>query len=140
MKTLFYLSFFMLCFSSINAATASKSDLAKTETVSTEMAQPLEGILALTPEIYKEKTGKKMGFIKRMQLKIAKKIVKKKAKKSSDIPQGLYIVLAIFGLAWLAMGILDGWEGNNWWVNLILTLLFWLPGFIHAMIKMSDYY
>ncbi len=57
-----------------------------------------------------------------------------------SISKGLYIVLAIFGLAWIAMGVMDDWKGNNWWVNLILTLLFWLPGFIHAMIKMKSYY
>jgi uncharacterized membrane protein YqaE (UPF0057 family) len=59
---------------------------------------------------------------------------------NADIPKGLYIVLAIFGLAWIGMGVMDDWSGNNWWVNLILTLLFWLPGFIHALIKMKDYY
>lgn len=64
--------------------------------------------------------------------------VEKAAEQS--ISKGLYIVLAIFGLAWIGMGVMDNWSGNNWWVNLILTLLFWLPGFIHAMIKMKSYY
>ena len=102
-------------------------------------------------------TGKKMNFFQRLnfrmaQIKIRKSIAKdgtihskqlNKAKNKSDkgdISKGLYIVLAIFGLAWIAMGVMDDWSGNNWWINLILTLLFWLPGFIHAMIKMKDYY
>jgi uncharacterized membrane protein YqaE (UPF0057 family) len=71
----------------------------------------------------------------------SKKLTKAMAKAdNSGISKGLYIVLAILGFAWLAMGIMDDWSGHNWWVNLILTLLFWLPGFIHAMIKMKDYY
>ncbi|HTM91850.1 MAG TPA: YqaE/Pmp3 family membrane protein [Flavisolibacter sp.] len=70
-----------------------------------------------------------------------KKFAKAMAKADSPaISKGLYIVLAIFGLAWIGMGVMDNWKGNNWWVNLILTLLFWLPGFIHALIKMKDYY
>lgn len=68
------------------------------------------------------------------------KAMKKAKADDASIPKGLYIVLAIFGLAWIAMGVMDNWSGNNWWVNLILTLLFWLPGFIHALVKMKDYY
>ena len=41
----------------------------------------------------------------------------------------------------VAMGLMDNWEGNNWWVNLILSwILCWLPGVIHAFVKMKDYY
>jgi uncharacterized membrane protein YqaE (UPF0057 family) len=35
---------------------------------------------------------------------------------------------------------MDDWTGNTWVVNLILSFLCWLPGFIHALIKMKDYY
>jgi uncharacterized membrane protein YqaE (UPF0057 family) len=102
-------------------------------------------------------TGQKMKLGDKIGFKIAQRQLKKsinpdgtinnkklnralfKADKG-DVSKGLYIVLAIFGLAWIAMGVMDNWSGNNWWLNLILTLLFWLPGFIHAMIKMKDYY
>jgi uncharacterized membrane protein YqaE (UPF0057 family) len=102
-------------------------------------------------------TGKKMNLAEKIEFKIvqmrlkssinqdgvinSKKLNKAMSKAdNAKVSKGLYIVLAIFGLAWIAMGIMDDWKGNNWWVNLILTLLFWLPGFIHAMIKMKDYY
>lgn len=98
-------------------------------------------ILALSPKDYREKTGKRLGVKNTIKLKIAQKLLKKsEGKASADIPKGVYILAAIFGLAWLIMGILDNFEGNNWWISLILYFLFWLPGLIHALIKMSDYY
>ena len=148
MKKIFNLLLFVLCFSSINAAVETKSTLVndfndepEVQALTPDMAQMgLDVFLSLTPKKYKELTGKKLGVKKTLQLKAAQKIIKKKTGKSDDIPKGLYIVLAIFGLAWIGMGVMDGWEGNNWWVNLILTLLCWLPGFIHALIKMDEYY
>ncbi|RXK58593.1 YqaE/Pmp3 family membrane protein [Lacibacter luteus] len=56
------------------------------------------------------------------------------------MPKGLYIVLAIFGLAWIAMGVMDNWSGSTWIINLVLTFLFWLPGLIHALVVMKNYY
>ena len=66
--------------------------------------------------------------------------MKKAAGVKTDVPKGLYIVAAIFGWGWLCMGLMDDFGGNNWWVNLILVFLFVLPGLIHALIKMKDYY
>lgn len=98
--------------------------------------------LSLTPKKYTELTGKKLSFVQVVKLKAAQKYIKKHyAKKSGEgISKGVYILLAFLGLAWLAMGIKDDWSGNNWWVNLILTFLCWLPGFIHALVKMKEYY
>jgi uncharacterized membrane protein YqaE (UPF0057 family) len=84
----------------------------------------------------KETKGKKMTFGQ----KIAMKFAKMKGKKAADIPKGLYVVGAIFGFAWLLMGLMDDFKGNNWWINLILYILFWIPGLIHALIKMKEYY
>lgn len=64
----------------------------------------------------------------------------KKVGSSSAIPQGLYIVLAIFWLGWLAMGINDDWNGSDWLISLLLYILLWLPGFIYTLIKMNKYY
>ena len=88
----------------------------------------------------KKGKNKKMGFFKKMKLKLAKKLLMKKNKKSSDLPKAVYVVLSIFWLGWLAMGVLDDWNGDNWWICLLLYFLFWLPGFIFAMVKMSEYY
>lgn len=108
----------------------------------------MDEILSMTPAKYKKMTGEKLGLKRTIQLKLAQKAIKMHQKHAlkpgqaddSGITKGLYIVLAIFGLAWVAMGIIDDWKGSNWVINLILTLLFWLPGFIHALIKMKHYY
>ncbi len=100
----------------------------------------LNHFLQLTPKQYEQITGEKLNFTQRIALKAAQRHMKHESLSSASIPQVLYVVLAIFGLAWLAMGIMDNWTGNNWWINLLLTLLFWLPGLIHALIVMGDYY
>ncbi|MBP6688223.1 MAG: YqaE/Pmp3 family membrane protein [Lacibacter sp.] len=119
---------------------ANASDNAKAgveATIAKVKASNMDAFLSLTPEKVKEMTGKKMSFGQKIALKMAQK----KAKRAGgEIPKGLYIVLAIFGLAWVAMGIMDDWSGSTWIINLVLTLLFWLPGLIHALIVMKNYY
>ena len=104
----------------------------------------MDDFLALTPKKVREMTGERLGIKGTLALKAAQKAVKKQLKSGSrdaDIPKGLYVVMAIFGFGWLAMGLMDDFEGNNWWVNLLLTLcLFGIGGLIHALIKMNDYY
>lgn len=106
-------------------------------TIANLKATNMEAFLSLTPEKVKTMTGKKMTFVQKMALKMAQK----KAKRAGgEIPKGLYIVLAIFGLAWIAMGVMDNWSGSTWIINLVLTFLFWLPGLIHALVVMKNYY
>ncbi len=33
----------------------------------------------------------------------------------------------------LAVFLKEGKIGTNFWINLVLTILFWLPGFLHAL-------
>jgi uncharacterized membrane protein YqaE (UPF0057 family) len=109
--------------------------------ITPEMAQMgLNQFLTLTPAKYKEMTGQKLGFKKTLQLKAAQKFLKAKSGRAEDFPKGLYIVLAILGWAWLLMGMMDDWKGNDWWVNLLLVFLCWIPGVIHALVKMKKYY
>jgi hypothetical protein len=100
----------------------------------------MAGFLKLTPAKYKELTGKKLGIVKTMQLKAAQKYLKNQQRKGSEIPKGLYIVGALLGWAWLLMGLMDEFEGKNWWMSLILYCLCFIPGVVHAFIKMKDYY
>ena len=51
----------------------------------------------------------------------------------SDTDKLLLIIIAIF-ISWLAVGIYTGWAVGPTLLNLILWLLFFLPGFIHALI------
>ena len=101
----------------------------------------MDQFLALTPKKYKQMTGEKLSLGQAIKLKAAQKFIKKQAKKADpEFSKGLYVLLAILGLAWVAMGVMDDWEGSDWIVNLILVVLCWLPGLIHALTKMKKYY
>lgn len=105
--------------------------------------QSVDQFLTLTPKVYKEITGERLTIKETLKLKAAQKVVGQITSDkpdSPDIPQVLYVVLAILGFGWLVMGILDGFSGNNWWINLILTFLCYIPGLIHALVKMDEYY
>jgi uncharacterized membrane protein YqaE (UPF0057 family) len=115
---------------------------AEIQALTPEMLQMgVEEFLQLTPAKYREMTGERLGLKNTLKLKAAQKWLKKETRKGGEgITKGLYILLAILGLAWIAMGLKSDWSGSDWVVNLILTLLCWLPGFIHALVKMKDYY
>ena len=127
---------------------ANWSETAEVQQFSSEMStsdMDLDDFLSMTPKKFKQKTGKKLGVKKSLQLKAAQRAIKKKMKKmkkagNEDISSGLYVLLAILGLGWVAMGVMDDWSGNNWIVNMILTVLCWLPGLIHALAKKKDFY
>ncbi len=144
-KALLFSLFLILGFgakavNSVNWATQF-GDEPKIQVLTPEMSKMnVEQFLNMTPKSYKEMTGEKLGIKKTLQLKAAQKFIKSKMHNGEDIEKGLYIILAIFGLGFIAMGLIDDWEGQNWWMNLILTALCWLPGVIHALIKMKDYY
>ena len=165
-KYLFILLFFSGFLASTTVLALPTSETAKAETALTTgfttdlQISTVEDFLNLTPRAIKEATGKKLSLKEIIQLKTAQKAMKKGLAKGGeeDMPKWLYIVLAIFGLAWIIMGIRDDWGGSNWWVNLILVVLgsaiiavvgifcplLWglitVPGLIHALIKMKEYY
>ena len=103
-----------------------------------------EKFLDLTPAKYREMTGQRLGIKNAVALKAAQIKVKNELgdmqNSDPDIDKNVYILLAIFGLAWIAMGLFSDWSGSDWIVNLLLTMLCWLPGLIHALTKMKDYY
>ncbi|MDX2249053.1 MAG: YqaE/Pmp3 family membrane protein [Bacteroidia bacterium] len=143
----FTLSFFMLLLATMGFANTEVTPVAPPkEALSLEflpqnVAPTVEAFLSLTPAKYKEITGENLGIKNTLKLKAAQKALKKRLKKnSSDISKGVYILLAIFGLGWLAMGLLTDFDGNDWLVNLLLTLLCWLPGLIHALVNIKKYY
>ena len=103
-----------------------------------------EKFLDLTPAKYREMTGQRLGIKNAVALKAAQIKVKNELgdlqNSEPDIDKNVYILLAIFGLAWIAMGLFSDWDGSDWIVNLLLTMLCWLPGLIHALTKMKEYY
>jgi uncharacterized membrane protein YqaE (UPF0057 family) len=100
----------------------------------------VEQFLGMTPAKFEEVTGQKLGLKKAWALKKAQKEIRKATGASpDDLDKTLYIVLAIF-IPFVAVGIASDWEGGDWIVNLVLSLLCWIPGVIHALIKMKKYY
>lgn len=101
----------------------------------------LEEFIQLAPKDYEKLTGKHLTFKDRLKLKLTQKMLKNKLKKGeAELPKVAYVLLSIFGWGFLAIGLNENWKGNNWWICLLLTFLFWLPGAIFALVKMKDYY
>ena len=114
----------------------------------TDMAASVDEFLELTPKKFREMTGKKLSFKETIGLKMAQKKVKsemRKAKKGKrdtiPVAKGLFIVFAIFIpiVAVIMMGLASDWQGNNWWIALLLYFACYLPGLIYTLVKMKDY-
>lgn len=100
----------------------------------------VEKFLNMTPSEFEKMTGKKLGLKKSLAMKAAQKKMKKEMPAApSDLSKELYIVLAIF-ISFVAVGIASDWKGGDWIINLLLSCLCWIPGVIHALIKMKNYY
>jgi uncharacterized membrane protein YqaE (UPF0057 family) len=102
-----------------------------------------EDFLSLTPAKYKKLTGHRLGIVKSMELKWAQKKLRNSAHQENaggSIPKWLYIVMSIFALGWLAIGIITGFSGNDWWIALLLYFLFIIPGIIYSLVVMKKYY
>jgi uncharacterized membrane protein YqaE (UPF0057 family) len=75
---------------------------------------------------------------KRERMKEVKKYLKevKAAKRAGQAPEDntvLLVILAIL-LPPLAVYLHQGEINNKFWISLVLTLLFWLPGVIYALV------
>lgn len=144
MKNLILFLLFSLCTTSAFAV-KNLTNVAKSE-VGTHvsglhpdiLSMSVNDFINMTPKQYKQITGKRMGIKNALKMKVAQRQFKKMG--NADISEGLYVVMAIFGLGWLAMGLLSDWEDDDWIINLILTVLCWLPGLIHALVKKENYY
>ena len=76
------------------------------------------------------------------RLKDAKKMLKeykadKRAGKAAETDQVLLAILAIL-LPPLAVYLKEGEINSKFWISLILTLLFWIPGVVYALLVVFD--
>jgi hypothetical protein len=131
MKKLFILFVLAVCTQVASFASDAKTPIVadqfaqmdELQSLSPEMLQlGLQKFTEITPKQYKEITGEKLGLKKTVALKMAQHKVKKAMKDGGGIDKGVYIILAIFGFGWLALGLVSDWEGNDWWVNLLLSI------------------
>jgi len=79
---------------------------------------------------------------RRARLKEAKKLFKqykadKRAGKDAETDQVLLAILAIL-LPPLAVYLKEGEINSKFWISLILTLIFWIPGVIYALLVVFD--
>lgn len=71
----------------------------------------------------------------RAEIKQAKKFFSKKAPGDVDMPLWAYVIIAIL-LPPLAVGLFEGIH-TPFWISILLTLLFWIPGVIYAIIRVT---
>ena len=87
---------------------------------------------APVPKVELDKKFKKKLLRKYYLKTLAAKVFGSSESMNAEISDLALIIIAIF-LPPLAVGLKVGIT-TPFWINLILTLLFWLPGFIHAVI------
>jgi uncharacterized membrane protein YqaE (UPF0057 family) len=73
------------------------------------------------------------GRIKEVKKQLKAFKAEKKAGNDADTNTLLLVILAIL-LPPLAVYLYEGEINNRFWISLLLTLLFWLPGVIYALI------
>ncbi len=131
------------------AAFVPKEGFQNKETTSTDNKKSFkpefnyDEFLSLTPKAYRELTGKKMSLKDKISLKVTQKMIRKHqnaAAEGGTLPQWAYVVLSIFALGWLAIGVKSNWQGNDWWISLLLYFVFYFPGLIYSLVVMKKYY
>lgn len=70
--------------------------------------------------------------ISKAETKTMKKSLKQSLRKMADDNKMLAAVIAFF-IPFLGVLIYEGDLTSHFWISLVLTLLFWLPGFIYAL-------
>lgn len=105
-------------------------------TTTTELSGiSLEELKTITPQQYTELTGKKLNFAQVAALKYTQHKLKKSGKDPIEDDKVLIYLLCFF-IPPVAVYLLYD-IGQEFWVNVLLTLLCGLPGIIHAFIICS---
>lgn len=81
-------------------------------------------------------------YERKSRIKEAKKLMKdykadKRAGRAAETDQVLLAILAIL-LPPLAVYLKEGEVNSRFWISVILTLLFWIPGVIYALLIVFD--
>lgn len=72
--------------------------------------------------------------IERSERKAIKRQLKEKLKNNDSDVNVLLLVLIAILIPPVAVGIVRGWTSGAFFLNILLTLLFYLPGLIHALV------
>ena len=93
---------------------------------SAQVKSAVQGFKALSRKERKER-------IREVKKEIKAYKADKKAGRETDTNTLLLVILAIL-LPPLAVYLYEGEINNRFWISLLLTLLFWLPGVIYALV------
>ena len=102
----------------------------------------IKDFLSLTPKKIEDATGRKLNWKEGIALKQIQKKIKKGMKKENapDEDDKILIYVLAFLLPPLAVFLCYEMEDNKFLINLILSILCWLPGVIHALVVCSKYF
>jgi uncharacterized membrane protein YqaE (UPF0057 family) len=133
MKKSFFLSFIILMVFSSNAAlpSASKNNDSTVNYTSKTDEKMVKDAMQAFNSLSKAERKARFGEVK----SLVKNYRQQQNEGGSDISTNtlLYAILAIL-LPPLAVGLHEGGINNRFWISLLLSLLFWLPGIIYALI------
>lgn len=119
-----------VCSSPVLAASLPSDNTAKTEPAPAAVTSAVDEFKSLSKHERKSR------------IKEAKKVLKeykadKRAGREADTSLLLLVILAIL-LPPLAVYLKEGEINSRFWISLILTLLFWIPGVIFALLIVLD--
>lgn len=110
-----------------NAPVATPAEATQTTTLNSSNSKTVVSEISTAAASQKNETVKT-----KKANKWLKKAIEKKMAKDGDNTL-LYIIVAFF-IPFLGVLLYEGSITNHFWISLLLTLLFWLPGFIYAVL------
>lgn len=127
----------ILAFSSKAEATVIVNPVLQTEKDASE--EEIKAAAADYKASLKDMTAKERRQLRRSQKKQVKQLLKdhKDGKSDVDDEQLLLIILAIF-VPPLAVYLYEGDITTKFWISLVLTLLFFLPGIIYSLLVVTE--
>lgn len=128
-KLFFYVTLFALIFSFTNV-TAAVAPAVSTEAKVVPTPEAVKAALAEFKNLSKKEKKQRFKLLKQ---KLKEYNAAKKAGGDADTNTLLLVILAIL-LPPLAVYLHQGEINSKFWISLLLTLLFWLPGIIYALI------
>jgi len=133
MKKSFYFSFIILMVFTSNAAipSVSKNNDTTVSYTSKVDEKMVKDAMQAFNNLSKAEKKARFGEVK----SLVKNYRQQQNEGGSDISTNtlLYAILAIL-LPPLAVGLHEGGINNRFWISLLLSLLFWLPGIIYALV------
>ncbi len=140
----------LLVFAFLVGSTSVTAVVPVRDLVKEEMAVPVpeflqgfdrEEILHLTPNTYRQRTGKKLSLQELLALKKYQKELKANLppNQEPELDKTIYIVLAVIGLGFLGIGLNTDWKGNEWLYALLMIAVGYAGAFVCVIFPLVGY-